>query len=178
MTGTILIVAVVGLILGFIVFFVSEDRLHGGWQGFFTLIGLLTMAFALTAGLAILPMALLGYSGYISDLNEYRIIDKKIELVDQNSRTLIEESKKVLLEYPELEKSLLTDLKPETMIALGQTYPTLKSNESYNQIATLLKERLLDKEYLQKQKLDIEIRLNTTKDWWWFASNWREEAKK
>lgn len=178
MTSLILIGCLLGIVLGFSIYTFVDWKLYGGWNTFLSFVSLLAVAVSLCLLLLLIPMALFGYSGYITDLNQYKIIDKKVELVDQNSNTLIEESKKVLLQYPELEKSLLTNLKPETMIALGQTYPTLKSNESYNQIAALLKERLLEKEVLQKQKLDIEVRLNTTKDWWWFAGNWREEAKK
>lgn len=98
---------------------------------------------------------------FISNVKQLDVIDKKIEMY-QEENTNIENNIDVLVkQYMEHEKSTLKEFKVESSITLVNLYPELKSNELVQQQLNIYVENNNKIKELKEHKLDYQI-----SKWW------------
>lgn len=93
-------------------------------------------------------------TGYTENKSELQVIDQKIEVARSNNEERVNTVLPILNKYPEIEEKIISNIKPEAFAVLGDVYPKLKSNESYNAQAKIIIKNISQIEELQISKLD------------------------
>jgi len=100
---------------------------------------------------------------------DLQVVDKKIELANQINQEKIEQILPILEKYPEMEREIVGNINPNNFAILGDIYPALKSNESYNAQAVIVQQNIEMIAALKNQKIDSERQLIVCRYQLWFA---------
>lgn len=95
-------------------------------------------------------------------------VDDKIAITKTFNEDRIASVMPILEKYPELEKEVVEGIDVQAFAVLGDVYPELKANESYNQQAELIKENIRKLEELEFEKIEIKEGLYRTSLFLWF----------
>ena len=112
-------------------------------------------------GIVLIVVSIVFLFNFVNDVKQLDIIDKKIEMY-QEENTKIENDIDVLVkQYMEHEKSTLKEFKPESSITLINLYPDLKANELVQQQIKIYTENNNKIKELKENKLNYQV-----SKWW------------
>jgi multisubunit Na+/H+ antiporter MnhC subunit len=107
---------------------------------------------------------------YLGTKSELSVIDDRVILVEQTNNQKIESVIPVLEKYPQLEKDIIGGINPNAFAVLGDVYPELKSNDSYNQQAKLILDNLEELKKLESSKIDLRKSVVHAQYYLWFLN--------
>lgn len=105
---------------------------------------------------------------YIETKANITFIDQKIELIEQTNKNRIESALPILEKYPELEKEIISGIKPEAFAVLGDVYPNLKSSEIYNTQAKIILDSIQLLQDIKMEKITYNKELYAYQVQLWF----------
>lgn len=109
--------------------------------------------------LTIISIFMLFY--FINQVKELDIIDKKIEMYQEENTKIENDIDTLVKQYMEHEKSTFKDVKTESSMTLINLYPDLKSNELVQQQLNIYVENNNKIKELKNNKLDYQL-----SKWW------------
>lgn len=145
---------IVFIVLSILIIVASLIATNNSYDGEFWLFGV-------GIGILLLVINIIFLFILVNQVKELDVIDKKIEMY-QEENTNIENNIDVLVKnYMEHEKSTLKEFKAESSITLVNLYPELKSNELVQQQLNIYVENNNKIKELKEHKLDYQI-----SKWW------------
>lgn len=141
------IILVVGILIGLFLLILEKEKGEPP---------LLSFAWFLIGFSVIIVYTLNIIVSYMPIKAELQVIDQKIEVTRQNNLERISTVLPILEKYPEIEEEIISNIRPEAFAVLGDVYPKLKSNESYNAQTKIILSNIQQIEKLQISKLDLE----------------------
>jgi hypothetical protein len=117
--------------------------------------------FGIVTGIILLIINIILLCVFTNQVKNLDIIDKKIEMYQEENNKIESDIDVLVKQYMEHEKSTLKEFKNESSITLVNLYPDLKSNELVKQQINIYTENNNKIKELKEKKLNYQV-----SKWW------------